>query len=72
MGLMNRIKEFGFEKGIPSANKFWQHTGLSRATAFRLWRDRSVYPDRTTVEAICKKLNAQPGDFLIYVEDDDA
>jgi DNA-binding Xre family transcriptional regulator len=72
MGLMNRIKEFGKEKGIPSANKFWQTTGLPRATAFRLWRDRSIYPDRSTVEVICKTLKAQPGDFLIYVEDSDA
>ncbi len=71
MGLMNRIQEFGKEKGIPSANKFWQITGLPRATAFRLWRDRNIYPDRTTVEVICKKLKAQPGDFLIYMEDID-
>lgn len=69
--LSNRIQEFGKEKGIPSANKFWQITGLPRATAFRLWRDRDIYPDRTTVEVICKKLNAQPGDFLIYMEDID-
>jgi DNA-binding Xre family transcriptional regulator len=68
MGLMNRIQEFGIELGIPSANKFWQITGLPRATAFRLWRDRSIYPDRATVEVICFKLNAQPGDFLIYIQ----
>ncbi len=54
-----------------NANKFWQITGLPRATAFRLWRDRDIYPDRTTVEVICKKLKAQPGDFLIYMEDID-
>ncbi|MER3491940.1 MAG: XRE family transcriptional regulator [Mastigocladus sp. ERB_26_2] len=71
MGLINRIQEFGKEKGIPSANKFWQITGLPRATAFRLWRDRSIYPDRGSVEVICKKLNAQPGDFLNYVEEAD-
>ncbi len=66
--LLNRIQEFGKEKGIPSANKFWQATELPRATAFRLWRDRSIYPDRGTVEVICKKLKAQPGDFLVYIE----
>ncbi|MBW4540695.1 MAG: helix-turn-helix transcriptional regulator [Myxacorys chilensis ATA2-1-KO14] len=66
---MNRIQEFGKEKGIPSANKFWQKTGLPRATAFRLWRDRNIYPDRATVEAICRTLNAQPGDFLVFIAD---
>lgn len=67
--LLNRIQEFGREQGISSANQFWQRTGLPRATAFRLWRNRDVYPDRATVETICKTFNGQPGDFLVYSAD---
>lgn len=67
---MNRIQEFAKERGIPSANQFWQKTELPRATAFRLWRDRSIYPDKNSVIAICRAFQSQPGDFLVFDEEE--
>jgi DNA-binding Xre family transcriptional regulator len=70
MALMNKIDSFAKERGVPSANQFWKKTGLPRATAFRLFRDRDAYPDRKSVESICRAFQAQPGEFLSYTFSD--
>lgn len=67
--LLNSVQQLGKEQGVLSANQFWQQTGIPRATAFRLWRDRSAYPNRATVEKICKTFSVQPGEFLVYTAD---
>ncbi len=65
---MNRIQEFAKERGCKSGYRFWQQTGLPQATAYRLWRDASVWPDKGNVQAICEAFDAQPGEFLYVAE----
>lgn len=69
---MNRIKDFLLERDVASAYQFQKQTGLAEATAYRLFNKREVYPDRRTVNTICKTFDAQPGDFLVYVPDDES
>ena len=71
MRLMNTLDEFLAEKGVTSGYRFWKATGLTQSTAYRLYRDRDTYPDRDSVITICKTYDAQPGDFLKYVPQND-
>lgn len=66
MGLMNTLDKFLKDRGVKTAYRFWKDTTLPQSTAYRLFKDRSVYPDKKAVEAICEKYSAQPGDFLVY------
>jgi DNA-binding Xre family transcriptional regulator len=71
MSVINAIKEFVQANGCKNAYEFWKVTGLSQATAYRLYNDPNSYPSRDTQNAICKAFEAQPGDFLRYVPDED-
>lgn len=68
---MNRIKEVLTSKGVSSGYKFWKQSGLSQTTAYRIWREPAVYPDKETTETICKVFGLQPGDFLYYQQEGD-
>lgn len=69
MGIVNTIAEFAKAQGCKNAYEFWKITGLSQATAYRLYNNPDAFPSKETQDAICKAFNAQPGDFLRYVSD---
>jgi DNA-binding Xre family transcriptional regulator len=67
MTMINTIAEFARARGCKNAYEFWKRTGLSQATAYRLYNDPLAYPSRENQDAICKAFDAQPGDFLQYI-----
>lgn len=67
MPLINRIEEMVREQGCKNPYEFWRRArGLSQAAAYRLYRDKKIYPSKKTQEIICEAFNVQPGDFLCY------
>ena len=55
-----RLNDLAAQVGISNVNLSYLKTGKVKAVRF------------STLNAICKVLNCQPGDILEYVEDDDA
>jgi DNA-binding Xre family transcriptional regulator len=49
--------------------RFWQDTGLSRATAYRLCDDPTYIPTGEVIEKICRAHEWQPGEFIVYKPD---
>lgn len=68
--IINVLDEFLQNKGVKTAYRFQKDTGLPEATAYRLFKQREVYPDKKSQEVICRVCNAQPGDFLRYIEEE--
>ncbi len=54
-----KLNELSEKVGISNVNLSHLKTGKSKAIRF------------STLEAICKALNCQPGDLLSYIEDDE-
>ncbi|WP_313933703.1 MULTISPECIES: helix-turn-helix transcriptional regulator [Cyanophyceae] len=50
--------------------RFWQDTGISRATADRLCDDSGYIPTGDVLEKICRAYGWQSGDFIIYEPDE--
>jgi DNA-binding Xre family transcriptional regulator len=71
MGIVNTIAEFAKAQGCRNAYEFWKVTGLSQATAYRLYNNPTAFPSKETQEAICRAFNAQPGEFLRYAANGD-
>ncbi|MBD2259271.1 helix-turn-helix transcriptional regulator [Pseudanabaena sp. FACHB-2040] len=69
--MVNVIPEFAKARGCKNAYELCKATGLPQATIYRLYNDPTAYPSKETQEAICRALDAQPGDFLRYVPDED-
>jgi len=46
-------------------------TGIGHATSLRILNNPNWYPDRSTAEAICKAFGLQPGQWLIYIEEEE-
>ena len=70
MAMINTIGEFARLRGCKNAYEFWKITGLPQATAYRLYSDQTAYPSKENQNAICKAFNAQPGEFLRYIPDE--
>jgi DNA-binding Xre family transcriptional regulator len=68
MTVRNRITELLKERGH-TAYKFWQVTGLARATAYRLAAEQDYIPTGDILNKVCKHYGVQPGDILYYVPD---
>lgn len=68
--MQNRIKKFIEEKGI-SRYKFWQDTKLGRDTAYRLCNDPNYIPTGSVLDKICTTYKVQPGEFLVWLPDDE-
>lgn len=52
------LKELAIKVGITNVNLSNMKTGKVKAIRF------------STLDAICKELHCQPGDILVYIEDD--
>jgi DNA-binding Xre family transcriptional regulator len=70
MSIVNTIAALATAQGCKNAYEFWKTTGLSQATAYRLYNNPDAFPSKETQEVICKAFDAQPGDFLHYVADE--
>jgi hypothetical protein len=68
MGAKNLIMPRLEQRGI-TRYRFWQDTGLSRATAYRLCDDPTCIPTGDVIEKICWAYGWHPGDFIIYEPD---
>jgi DNA-binding Xre family transcriptional regulator len=51
-----------------SAYEFWKIAGLSQAIVYRLNNNLDAFLPKETQDATCKAFNAQPEDFLCYLE----
>jgi len=72
-GLVNTLDVFLAKKGVFTAYRFHKDTGLSIQTARKLLTERTAYPEqKSTVAKICKTYDAQPGEFLAYMPDEQA
>lgn len=69
MAVLNQIRKFVDGRGI-SRYRFWQDTGLGRDTAYRLYNDPTYIPTGTVLEKICGTYKVQPGEILLWREDD--
>ncbi|MCG8362307.1 MAG: helix-turn-helix transcriptional regulator [Pseudanabaenales cyanobacterium] len=49
----------------------WKETGLSQNTAYRLVDDPSYIPGGEVMDAVCKALRVQPGEWLVWTPDED-
>lgn len=71
MTVSNRIKELvdGMNK---TRYQFWKETGLAQNTAYRLYDEPGYIPGPTVMDKICKTyVGVQPGDFIVYIPDDE-
>ena len=70
MAIRNRIKELldGMKK---TRYQFWKDTGLSQNTAYRLYDDPTYVPGPSVMDKISKRYNIQPGDYLVFIPDDE-
>lgn len=64
--LKNRIADFLEERGI-TPYRFWQDTGISRETAYRLANDPSSIPRENVLCAICTFYEVQPNEVIVWV-----
>ena len=55
---------------IRSINRSHELTGISRTTLTTLWYGRAKGISFDTLETLCKRLDCQPGDLLVYVPDE--
>ncbi|MBD2100657.1 helix-turn-helix transcriptional regulator [Leptolyngbya sp. FACHB-261] len=69
MPLRNKIKDLVDGRGI-TPYRFWKDTGLSRNTAYNLYNDPTYIPGAEIITAICEVYKCQPGDFLMWLEDE--
>jgi DNA-binding Xre family transcriptional regulator len=69
MPIYNKIKALANSNGDNTNYKFWKRSGLAQSTAYRLYRDPTVYPSESVLATICAAYNVQPGDCLEYVSE---
>ena len=77
MTVRNKVKEYVSKIPDPvkphqtiSAYRFWQMTGLARATAYRVYNDPTYVPTGDVLDAICSTFQEQPGVFLVWTPSD--
>ena len=68
--LKNKIFLKMAERGIRTLRELSGQIGLSEGTTGRIARGETTRIDLETIEALCRVLDCQPGDFLEYVPDE--
>jgi len=72
LGLYIRIenlRELMQREGIKTQTELAGRIGLTVTSLNRLVKRRRKGMDSTTIDKLCRELNAQPGDFLYYEPD---
>ena len=70
MPIRNKFRKLAAAKGDDTNYKFWKRSGLSQATAYRVYRDAAAYPAESVLSTICQAYGVQPGDCLEYINPD--
>ncbi|RPF47107.1 putative transcriptional regulator [Thermodesulfitimonas autotrophica] len=70
MPIRSRLAVVMGEKGVRNISQLSRMTGLARTTLTTLWYNRAKGVNFETLEALCKALNCQPGDLLVYIPDE--
>ncbi|RJX23250.1 MAG: XRE family transcriptional regulator [Ammonifex sp.] len=60
------------QKQIRSIADLSRRSGIARTTLTTLWYGRAKGISFKTLNSLCKALDCQPGDLLVYVPDGDA
>ena len=67
--IVNRLPELMAQKGI-SIRKLSSMTGVTYTTIRAVYQGERRSVQLAVMDAICRALEIQPGDFFIYVQDD--
>ena len=62
----NRLSEILGRRRM-SVAELWRGAGISRAAAYKLYRDEVVSFDRSVLARVCAFLGIQVGELLVYV-----
>jgi putative transcriptional regulator len=65
-----RVKELALRRGVQSISELKERVGVAYDTAADLWHGRTKRIDRDTLAKVCSALECDPGDILIYHDDD--
>lgn len=63
------IDEVAKQRGITKIQHLVNETGLNYNTVHWLWTGRATRIDLRTLDTICRVLKAQPGELMVWVDD---
>jgi putative transcriptional regulator len=66
--IQRRLDEFLKEKGV-SRYRLSLQTGISQGNLKKLAKGETTGIEFSVLERICKELNCQPGDLLVFVKE---
>lgn len=66
-----RLAEMMAKRKVRSITELSRRTGLARNTLAALWYGKAKGVNFPTLNALCKALECQPGDLLVYVPDEE-
>ena len=69
--MINTLKDL-LESRKKTRYWLWKETGLAQNTAYRLHDDPKYIPGGEVMDAVCKALNVQPGEWLRYIPEETA
>ena len=67
-----RLHKVAADRDILKIGEMAEKAGLSSQTISGLWNNNTLRVDLTTLNALCRTLQCQPGDLLEYVPDSSA
>ena len=68
--IRNRLMEL-VEKRQMTRYEFWQRTGLSQNTAYKLCDNADTVPSKQAMDKIYEAFGWEPGDYLYAVKEDE-
>lgn len=68
LAIRNRIRQFVDERGL-TVYRLIKESGISATTGYALANQPDRIPDASTLDAICRKYQCQPGDLLEHIPD---
>jgi len=71
MPIQWRLATVMADRRVRTIAELARRSGLARSTLTPLWYGRVKRIDTDTLEALCKALDCQPGDLLVYVPDEE-
>lgn len=69
MAIKSRLHMLMAEKKM-NMTDLARETGISRTTIWSLYHDKTTKIEFKTLDALCRYFKCQPGDVLVYVEEE--
>ncbi|MGQ9533038.1 MAG: helix-turn-helix domain-containing protein [Desulfotomaculales bacterium] len=69
--ILTRLAEVMAARKMRNLTQLSRRTGLARNTLAALWYGRAKGVNFPTLDALCKALDCQPGDLLVYMPDEE-